>query len=71
MPTSLKISKKYVAYHLRWQLGWFVFTPILYILIDYFKFPLWSSMIIAQFIGACIFWYVDRLIFKNNQSIKN
>jgi len=68
---SWKDFKPYFIYHVRWQLGWFIFTPTLYIFINYFKLPLWSSMIFAQFIGACIFWFVDKNIFKNKQSKNN
>lgn len=55
--------KKFGIYLFRWQTGWFIFTPILYTC-DYYKIKLWLSIIIAQFIGALIYYPIDTYIFK-------
>ena len=58
--------KKYLMYIVRWQLS----TPILYVviwlltgLID----ALWIT-VIANFIGALIFFWVDKVIFRKARS---
>lgn len=53
--------KKYLLYLLRWQLS----TPILAIVISVLSMKNeWISVIIANFIGGLIFFWVDTLIFK-------
>jgi len=32
-----------------------------------FGFPLWLNLMIGQFIGACIFWEVDKRIFGQHK----
>lgn len=56
--------KKYGIYHLRWQSGWFVATPVLYVCIDILHLPIWMSVIIFQFVGALVYWKLDSFIFK-------
>ena len=56
------MQKRFLKYALRWQASSFILAPVLYYLAE----PLgvtWST-IIANFIGACIFYPIDRLIFK-------
>lgn len=53
--------KKFLMYALRWQLS----TPILAVCVIYFKpFGDTVSTIIANAIGACIFFWVDRWLFR-------
>jgi hypothetical protein len=55
-----KMLKRYLIYILRWQLS----TPILaVVLILLASFNKWTATVIANFIGALIFFWVDRAIF--------
>lgn len=54
---------KFFIYHLRWQMG-FVLLPIMYLLLDYFKFPYWLSLILFNFCGAFIYFPIDKYIFN-------
>ena len=56
--------KRYLIYHLRWQVSAFVMMPIMAYLEG--KVPLEINLMIGQFIGALIFWWIDRLIFKKD-----
>jgi len=50
-----------MAYLLRWQLS----SPILYLCLSKLSLgTLWNT-IIANLIGGCIFYWVDKLIFKH------
>lgn len=52
---------KFLLYLFRWQLS----TPILAIVTVNLTFMgYWGSAVIANLIGGCIFFWVDRLIFK-------
>ena len=53
--------RKYLVYHLRWQISGIIMMPVLM-----FTKNLGTvvGVIIAQLIGAIIFWFVDRKIFK-------
>ncbi len=60
---------KFVLYLIRWQLS----TPILAPIVAYYKHSGamfgtkedWIAATIANLIGACIFFWVDRFIFKS------
>jgi len=53
--------KKFLLYALRWQLS----TPILAVCVIYFKpFGDTTSTIIANVIGSCIFFWIDRWLFR-------
>jgi len=54
--------KKFIYYAVRWQLS----TPILWACIKYLRVIVDNDLIltiIANFIGACIFFWVDQYIF--------
>ena len=55
--------RKYLLYIVRWQLS----TPILAICLIWLSSlgEIWST-IIANFIGALIFFWIDKLIFRDN-----
>lgn len=53
--------KQYFIYHIRWQVSAWVMMPFIYTLK---ALPLWQSFCISQFVGAIIFWYVDKRIFN-------
>ena len=54
--------KQYILYLLRWQLS----TPILAAVMIMFNLPEWVEAIIANLIGAVLFYNVDRRIFNRN-----
>lgn len=57
--------KKYLLYIIRWQLS----TPILAVVLIWLANQnKWVATIIANLIGALIFFWVDRFIFKPNFS---
>ncbi len=57
---------KYVLYLLRWQLS----TPILFLCIQLMQFSSIVETILANLIGGLIFFWVDRIIFKNKEAPK-
>jgi len=59
--------KKYGLYHLRWQSGYLLTFVVFYLCIDIFELPMWLTVIIFQFFGAVIYWFVDKLIFKSKK----
>jgi len=52
--------KKYLIYHLRWQISGVVMMPVLLLTKNLGTI---AGVIIAQFLGAIIFWFVDKYIF--------
>ena len=54
---------RFITYLIRWQLS----TPILAICMKLFsEYKYWERTAIANLIGAFIFFWIDKLIFKNN-----
>ena len=53
-------AKKFALYLFRWQLS----TPILWLVVRNLGVGIWST-IIANLIGASIFFWVDRFIFTS------
>ena len=58
--------KKFILYLIRWQLS----SPILYICLQKLQLGNFWNTIIANLIGGCIFFWVDKYIF-NKEDIKN
>lgn len=55
--------KKYIFYIIRWQLS----TPVLaVVLILFTNQNKWVATIVANLIGAIIFFWIDKGIFKTN-----
>jgi|LSQX01.3.fsa_nt_gb hypothetical protein len=53
--------KRFLLYLLRWQLS----TPILAVVVAYFAYlGKWWAAAIANLIGGCIFFWVDKWIFR-------
>ena len=52
--------KRFGAYFFRWQLS----SPILGVVIWLIPDPIWGT-VLANAIGACIFYWVDRFIFQS------
>jgi bacteriorhodopsin len=70
-----KKNMKFILYLIRWQLS----TPILAITMGLLAhFSTWVATVLANLIGGCIFFFVDRFIFekmsykqkKNNKKSK-
>lgn len=60
--------KWFLAYCGRWQLS----SPILALVVWLFPIDdIWIKTILANFIGACIFFWVDRIIFKKEKCSDN
>lgn len=52
-------KNKFLLYLLRWQLS----TPILAICLYFLNFNTLINTIIANLIGGCLFFFIDRKIF--------
>lgn len=52
---------KFLLYLLRWQLS----TPILWAVLFWMGTGLWAT-IVANLVGGCIFFWVDRFIFTSH-----
>jgi hypothetical protein len=52
--------RRFLLYLLRWQLS----TPILWIVVRNLGAGLWAT-VIANLIGGCIFFWVDKFIFTS------
>jgi len=61
----LKDKLPYIIYHLRWQGSIVCLWPVMYLL-EHLINSIAIKLILANFIGACIFWFVDRLIFSSH-----
>lgn len=56
--------KKFALYALRWQMS----TPILALCLMWLTaLGEWPATIIANFVGACIFFLIDKKIFKEGK----
>jgi len=58
------LNKQYGIYHLRWQISALVMMPIMIFLEAHL--PLWGNLMVGQFVGALIFWEVDKRIFGHH-----
>mgnify|MGYP000844245066 CR=1 FL=1 len=53
--------KRFIIYLFRWQLS----TPILAVITGYLAWlGYWPAAAISNLVGGCIFFWVDRWIFK-------
>lgn len=52
--------KQFIFYLIRWQLS----SPILAICLQYLGFSTLINTIIANLVGGCIFYGIDKFIFK-------
>lgn len=55
--------KQYTIYHGRWQLSTLVMMGPMFLATTMLGLPAWLALPLVQFIGACIFWYIDSWIF--------
>lgn len=56
--------KRIFGYHLRWQSGYIIAAPLLYLCQDIWNLSIWTSVFVFQFFGALIFYPIDNFIFK-------
>ena len=59
--------KKYLKYNVRWQAGFIVCYPSLWFFQDYLGWGIAASVIAFQFVGANIFFWVDKWIFGSKK----
>ena len=64
-----KETKKYLLYHLRWQISAVVMYPVMAFL-QSLGLPLWANLSLGQMFGAIIFWKVDQWIFKHPKEVQ-
>lgn len=55
---------KYIKYHLRWQSGILFTWPVMYLLKDVLHCSDVITIVAFQFVGAVIYWFIDKSIFK-------
>jgi hypothetical protein len=60
--------KQYLTYHMKWQLGIIVSLPCMYLFQDVFHWPYWATIVGFQFVGALVFWPIDKFIFNMKRS---
>jgi len=59
-------TKQYGIYHLRWQISALVMMlPMIFL--QAIGLPLWLNLMVGQFIGALIFFEIDRRIFGSHK----
>lgn len=68
---NLKKYKQYLLYHLKWQLGIIVSLPCMYIMRDVWGWSHFSTIVGFQFVGALIFWNIDKYIFNKDAEQNN
>ena len=54
--------KKFILYLIRWQLSTIILAPC----IHYLPFDTLTKTIIANLIGGCIFFWIDKNIFNKS-----
>lgn len=59
----MKERYKFILYLVRWQLS----TPILALCLKFLNFSTLINTIIANLIGGCIFFWVDKYIFNKEK----
>ena len=57
--------KRFFMYALRWQLSTPIYAIILYCVSD--KLGYTGKTVLANFVGACIFYWVDKYIFLKHR----
>ena len=53
---------RFILYLIRWQLSGVVLYPVLLLMLPHTN-ELWAT-ITANFVGGCLFFFVDRSIFR-------
>lgn len=58
-------TKRYILYNIRWQLSTPIYAIVLYILGNHFDYV--TNTILANLIGANIFYWIDKFIFLKHR----
>jgi len=66
----MKNFKRYIIYHIKWQAGVVISWPCMWLMHDIWGWSNFWTIIGFQFVGALIFWNIDKLIFKNDKQIE-
>ena len=64
------LTAKFAVYSARWIISGFVMLPFMLIM-KYYDVPFAANVIIGQIIGAFIFYNIDKLIFRQGNSINS
>ena len=59
--------KRYLIYHLKWQLGAIVAIPSLYLFLDVLHLNYCLAIFLFQLIGAIIFYPIDKWILSRKE----
>ena len=61
-----------LSYHFKWQIGFVIIWPSLWVCNNLLKLDTASSLIVSNFIGALLFYRIDLFILtKNNKNMEN
>ena len=55
--------KRYLKYNIRWQARFVICYPCMWVFQDHLQWSTATSVIAFQFVGANIFYWVDKWIF--------
>lgn len=67
----MKKYKTYILYHLKWQIGILVSWPCMWLFKDVLGWSNFWTIIAFQFVGALIFWNIDKFIFNHGKQTKD
>lgn len=56
--------RRWLLYALRWQASGLILAPVILWVRD----PAWSA-VLGNLIGAAVFWWLDRLIFRGGRTL--
>jgi hypothetical protein len=63
----MKNLKQFLIYALKWQLGIIVALPCTYLFQDVLGWSHFWNIVSFQFVGALVFWNIDKYIFTKFQ----
>jgi len=61
---KLLMDNKYLKYHVRWQSGFLVCYPCMWLFNGYLNWSIATSVIAFQFVGAVVYYQIDKWIFN-------
>tara|TARA_Y100000287_G_C14211811_1_gene351326 strand:- start:562 stop:777 length:216 start_codon:yes stop_codon:yes gene_type:complete len=62
-------TRRWIKYHVRWQSGFLISFPTMWLFNEMWNWPLWASIIGFQFIGALVYYPIDNKIFSTKNKI--
>jgi len=60
-------SNTFAKYFMKWQLGFIVTVPCMYLFTDILQWPDWATVIAFNADGSFIFWPIDSFIFRKDE----